>query len=87
MNEIVKNGLWLLAGVVIGATGASLLARQESSVRGVVVGTIAKGMSVKDKVVTSLEKARENVEDMVAEARYAQTGGGQEKDQQKETDS
>jgi len=85
MNEIVKNGLWLLAGVVIGATGASLLARQESSLRGVVVGTIAKGMSMKDKVATSLEKAKENVEDIVAEAKYAQTGGGQEKDQPNET--
>ncbi len=85
MNEIVKNGLWLLAGVVIGATCASLLAKQESSFRGAVVGTIAKGMSMKDKVVTSLEKAKENVEDIVAEAKYAQIGKSHEKNQSNET--
>jgi hypothetical protein len=87
MNEIVKKGLWLLAGVVIGATGARLTARKESIFRGVVVGTIAKGISVKEKVTTSLEKARENVEDIVAEAKYVQTGGNREKDQPDKTDS
>jgi exonuclease VII small subunit len=74
MNEVVKNALWILAGVALGATGASLMSRHEMSLRGAVVGTLAQGMSVKDKVVTTLEKAKENVEDIVAEARHVQTG-------------
>ncbi|WP_051822801.1 hypothetical protein [Desulfonatronum thiodismutans] len=71
MNEMMRSGLWLLAGVVIGAAGASLMARQDSPLRGAVVGTLAQGLAVKDKMLTSLEKAKENVEDLVAEAKQA----------------
>ena len=76
MNELVKGGLWLLTGVVIGAAGATLLSRHEGLLRGAMVGTLAQGMAAKDKVLSSLEKAKEGVEDMVAEARHAQSGSG-----------
>jgi len=87
MNELMKNGLWLLAGVVIGTVGATLLARQDSPLRGAVVGALSQGMAVKDKVVTSLEKAKENVEDLVAEARHAQSAPEQAAAQPKKADS
>lgn len=76
MNELVKGGLWLLTGVVIGTAGATLLSRQEGLLRGAMVGTLAQGMAAKDKVLSSLEKAKEGVEDMVAEARHVQSGSG-----------
>ncbi len=76
MNEMMRSGLWLLAGVVIGAAGASLMARQDSPLRGAVVGTLAQGLAVKDKMLTSLEKAKENVEDLMAEAKQAKPSTG-----------
>ncbi len=76
MNELMKNGLWLLAGVVIGAAGASLMARQDSPLRGAVVGTLAQGLAAKDKMLTSLERAKENVEDLMAEAKQVKPSAG-----------
>ncbi|WP_045221245.1 DUF1490 family protein [Desulfonatronum thioautotrophicum] len=71
MNDMIRGGLLFLAGAVVGAAGASLMARQDNPLRGAVVGTLAQGLAAKDKMLTSLEKAKENVEDMVAEARQA----------------
>jgi hypothetical protein len=85
MNEIVKNSLWLLAGVITGATGTRLLSKNALSFRKLIVGTIAQGMSVKDKVATSFERAKENVEDLVAEAKYVQTGGSQDTEESSKT--
>lgn len=71
MDNFIKGGLVLLAGIAIGAAGTLIITRRDESVRDTVVGAVAQGMKVKEKVLTSLEKAKENVEDMVAEARYA----------------
>jgi hypothetical protein len=87
MNEIVKNGFWLLAGVITGVTGTRLLSKHAVPFRGMFVGAIAQGMSVKDKVAISLEKARENVEDIVAEARHVQSGGSPETEERGKTTS
>lgn len=70
MNEFIKGGLWMMAGVIIGATGAGFLSKRDSLFRGIVVGTLSQGISIKEKVATSMEKAKENVEDIVAEARH-----------------
>ncbi|SDB61644.1 Protein of unknown function [Desulfonatronum thiosulfatophilum] len=77
MNELMKSGLWFVAGVVVGAVGVNYAARQDNPLRGVMVGTLAQGIAVKEKVFTSLEKAKENVEDMVAEAKHVQSGDRQ----------
>ena len=82
MDETLRNGLvYFLAGVAVGAAGATLLARQNSTVRGAVVGSLAQGLAVRDKVLMTLEKAKEDVEDLVAEARQTRGGDLRETDQ------
>lgn len=82
MDETLRNGLvYFLAGVAVGAAGATLLARQNGTVRGAVVGSLAQGLAVRDKVLMTLEKAKEDVEDLVAEARQTQGEELRETDQ------
>nr|NJM03789.1 hypothetical protein [Desulfobacula sp.] len=71
MDAFIKGGLVLLAGIALGTAGTLIITRRDESLRDTVVGAVAQGMKAKEKVLTSLEKARENVEDLVAEARYA----------------
>lgn len=73
MNEIIKYGFWFLAGFAAAKAGSHLLSGQETSLRTAAVGTVAQGLAAKDKVLTSMEKARENVEDIIAEAKHVQT--------------
>ncbi|GAB6057536.1 DUF6110 family protein [Desulfonatronum parangueonense] len=84
MNEVVvRSGFWFLAGVVAGAAGVGLMARQDSSLRGAVVGTLAHGMTARDKVLSSVARAKENVEDMVAEAKHTQSSALESSEQSK----
>lgn len=83
MNEMMRGGLLFVAGIVVGAAGASLMARQDNPIRGAVVGTLAQGLAMKDKMLTSLEKVKENAEDMVAEAKQVKPGTAGLPDQSK----
>ncbi len=72
MNEGFKNLLFFLAGAAVGALGATVVSRNQESLRPVVTDLLAKGMDLKDKAGAILETAKENIEDLVAEARHAQ---------------
>lgn len=72
MNDLTKGAFLFGAGLVLGYLGAKAIDDPSGKVRGATVDAIAHGMNFKDKVMTSIERARENVEDMTAEAKHAE---------------
>jgi exonuclease VII small subunit len=71
MNENMKYGLFLLGGVAIGALGAVALGKGKIDLKPVVTDLLGKGIDLKEKVMTTMETARENMEDLMAEATHA----------------
>jgi len=71
MNEYLKNGLFLAAGVALGALGAVALGKGKFSVRPAMADLLSHGMDLKEKTASVLERAKENMDDLVAEAKQA----------------
>ncbi|WP_428568139.1 MAG: hypothetical protein ACP59X_08945 [Solidesulfovibrio sp. DCME] len=70
MNESMKNGLFLLAGVAVGALGAVALDKGKFSIRPAMTDLLAHGLDLKDKTAAVLERAKENIDDLIAEAKH-----------------
>jgi hypothetical protein len=66
-----KYGLALGAGVAIGAVGAVLLSRGNIDLKKACSGLLSRGLDIKDRAVELAETARENLDDISAEARHA----------------
>ncbi|KHK01176.1 hypothetical protein [Desulfovibrio sp. TomC] len=71
MNDSLKNGLFLVAGVALGALGAVALGKGKFSVRPAMTDLLSHGMDLKEKTASVLERAKENIEDLMAEAKHA----------------
>ena len=71
MNESLKNGLFLAAGVAIGALGAVALGKGKFSIRPAMTDLVSHGLDLKEKTAAVLERAKENIEDIMAEAKHA----------------
>lgn len=71
MNDYLKSGLFLAAGVAIGALGAVALGRGKFSIRPAMTDLLAHGLELKEKTAAVLERAKENMEDLMAEAKSA----------------
>lgn len=71
MNDSLKNGLFLVAGVALGALGAVALGKGKFSVRPAMTDLLSHGMDLKEKTASVLERAKENIEDLMAEAKQA----------------
>jgi hypothetical protein len=71
MNDYMKNGLFLAAGVAIGALGAVALGKGKFSIRPAMTDLLAHGLELKEKTAAVLERAKENMEDLMAEAKHA----------------
>lgn len=67
-----KYGLALGAGVAIGATGAVLLSRGKIDLKKTAASILSHGMDLKEQAATMMETAKENFEDIAAEARNEQ---------------
>jgi hypothetical protein len=67
-----KYGLALGAGVLVGAVAAVLLSRNNVDLKGAAASLISRGMDLKDKAAEIVETAKENMDDLAAEARHAQ---------------
>lgn len=63
VETIIPGGIWLAAGIAVGATFAS-------SLRPMVVRAMRTGIDVADRVQAVGAEALERAEDMVAEARH-----------------
>ncbi|MDR1359748.1 MAG: hypothetical protein LBJ82_02105 [Deltaproteobacteria bacterium] len=72
MNKTLwKYGLVLGAGLAIGAAGALLLSRNPALVKKTLAAALSRGIDLKDKAAVFMETAKENMEDIAAEARHA----------------
>lgn len=72
INNFWKYGLAVGAGVAIGALGAVLLSRGSIDVKKAAATLLSHGMDLKDKAATLVETAKENLDDLAAEARHDQ---------------
>lgn len=69
MNEGLKYGLVLLAGVALGAIGAVAVGKSKIDLKPFAADLISRGINVKDAVLGKFEEIKEDVEDMAAAAR------------------
>ena len=67
-----KYGLALGAGVAIGALGAMLLSRGKVDLKKTAATILSHGMDLKEQAASFMETAKENMEDIAAEARQEQ---------------
>ncbi|WP_045217052.1 hypothetical protein [Desulfonatronovibrio magnus] len=74
MSDFGKGLILFSAGLVAGYLGTRIIENPQSKARGLAVGAISQGLDLKERIMTSVEKAKENVEDMVAEARQEKDG-------------
>lgn len=65
-----KCGLCLGAGVAIGAVGALLLSRGKIDLKKTAATILSHGMDLKEQAATIMETAKENMEDIAAEAEH-----------------
>ena len=65
-----KYGLALGAGVAIGAVGAVLLSRGSIDLKKTCATLLSHGMDMKEKAATFMETAKENLDDIAAEAHH-----------------
>ena len=66
-----KFGLAAGLGIAAGVAGTALLGRGKGGdLRKVCTALISHGMDIKEKAATMVETARENIEDLAAEARH-----------------
>ncbi len=63
-----KYGLAIGAGVAIGALGAVLLSRGSIDLKKAAATLLSHGMDVKEKAAEFMETAKENMDDIAAEA-------------------
>ncbi|MDR1947363.1 MAG: hypothetical protein LBQ51_09405 [Desulfovibrio sp.] len=66
-----KYGLALGAGVALGAIGAVLLSRNGVAVKKSFASLLSHGLDVKEKAAEIMETAKENIDDLAAEAKHA----------------
>jgi len=71
-NDYVKLGLAVGAGVAIGAAGAILLSRGKIDLRKTAATILSHGLDLKEQAEAILENAKENLEDIAAEAKHEQ---------------
>lgn len=69
MNENMKYGLFFLGGLALGAIGAVAVSKGKLDLKPMAADLLSRGMDVKDAVLAKVETVKENMDDMVAEAR------------------
>ena len=68
-----KYGLALGAGVALGAAGAVFLSRGKIDLKKTAASILSHGMDLKEQAASMMENAKENFEDIAAEAKHEQT--------------
>ena len=70
-GNLWKYGLAVGMGVAVGAAGAILFSRHSPDLKRAAADLLSRGMDLKDKAAEYMETAKENMEDIAAEARHA----------------
>lgn len=68
---ISKKSLWLMAGGALGAIAAIGFGKASHRIKPALVGAVKEGYAFKEWASAKAEKIKEDVEDIVAEAKYA----------------
>jgi hypothetical protein len=68
---ITKRNLWLVAGGALGALASIGIGKASKKIRPGVVGAVKEGYAFKEWVTGKYERAKEDVEDIVEEAKHA----------------
>ena len=71
-TDFWKYGLAVGAGVAIGAFAAVLLSRNSIDLKKSAATLLSHGMDLKDKAASFVETAKENIDDLAAEAKHEQ---------------
>lgn len=71
MNENMKYALFFLGGVALGTIGAVAVSKGKLDLKPLATDLISRGLDIKDAVLAKVETAKENMDDLVAEARFA----------------
>ena len=69
MNDGLKYGLILLAGVALGAIGAVAAGKGKLDLKPLAADLLSRGINVKDAVLGKVESLKEDVEDLTAAAK------------------
>lgn len=67
---ISKRGLWLMAGGALGALAVIGFGKLSKKVRPAAVGVVKEGYAFSEWLMAKCEKAKEDIEDIVAEAKH-----------------
>ena len=76
MDSFFKYGLILVAGIALGAIGATVYTKNNGNLKPLASDLISRGINVKDAIAGKVESIKEDIQDFVAEAQ-------QKADQQK----
>lgn len=68
---IKKGNLWLVAGGALGALAAIGIGKASKKIRPGVVGAVKEGYAFKEWLAGKYERTKEDVEDIVEEAKHA----------------
>ncbi|MBO4334546.1 MAG: hypothetical protein J5846_01755 [Desulfovibrio sp.] len=69
MNDGLKCGLFLIAGIALGALGAVAVSKGKLDLRPMAADLMSRGMDIKDAILGKFEAVKEDLEDMAAAAR------------------
>ena len=69
MNDGLKCGLFLVAGIALGALGAVAVSKGKLDLRPMAADLMSRGMDIKDAILGKFEAVKEDLEDMAAAAR------------------
>jgi hypothetical protein len=72
MNSFLKYGLIFAGGVTAGVIASMAVNRGCINLKPVASGIISRGLDVKDAIANAVEKAKEDAQDLMAEARAEQ---------------
>ncbi len=68
---ISKRRLWFMAGGALGALAAIGIGKMSKKIRPSVVGVTKEGLAFKEWLIANYETVKEDIEDIVAEAKHA----------------
>ena len=68
---ISKRSLWLVAGGALAALAALGIGKASKKIKPALVGAVKEGYAFKEWVAEKYERAKEDIEDIVAEAKHA----------------
>lgn len=68
MGDYHRSGVYVLGGVILGVIGSVLIGQQKGRLRPAATALLSKGLDIKDQAAAAFDVAKEQTEDLFAEA-------------------